>query len=332
MDHEPPDHVCRILPPGGRERYEERRAMIVAFYNTIHPPPSLNHLVTLVTQEFGEIIPRRTLCRWLGSEGRLVLPRRNVPRIQRSSFGHREQWARYVTTTPGLWQKIVFSDEKYFIIETTNRGSPVVYTLNRDDPRRLRITDGRRAVQFMVFGVLTPDYHGDLCIVPSGAAGNTTAVVYGHVLREFVAKFMRQIGPDGRILLEDNATPHRVCKRYDVDFARFKDGAYPAHSPDFNAIERMWAFCAAKVRSEQNLSPRHEPDYLQRLVYTVFLELCHSASTCDAAMDVTWANLLWAASHEGQQRPNPTARPRLAPSPAFGPVPPPASASSAPVL
>ena len=136
---------------------------------------------------------------------------------------------------------------------------------------------------------------------------------------------MRMLGPD-RILLEDNASPHRTCKRYNVGFTRIKDGFYPAHSPDFNAIERMWAFVANALRAEQNLSPRTEVDYLRRLVYAIYLKLAASESTCNAAMDVTWANLLWAAAHEGQQRPNPTSRPRLAPpAQPFGPPPPPAA-------
>ena len=233
------DLPAQLPPKDERLNFEARRSIIVAFYQTFDVPPSLRPLQDLIEQRFGEEMPITTLQRYLGSEGRVARGRRNVPRIERACFSVREDWARTMVHYPDFFSRLVFSDEKVFIIETSNRGSPVVYTRERNDPRRLRPTAGRNCVQFMVFGMLTADGHADLNIVPTGASGSTTAAVYGRNLTTFVTDFFATLPAPARVLLEDNASCHRRCKRYDVNFQRIKDGLYPAHSPDFNAIERV---------------------------------------------------------------------------------------------
>ena len=59
-----------------------------------------------------------------------------------------------------------------------------------------------------------------------------------------------------------------------------------------------------KVRAEQNKCTRWEEDYLKNLVYWAFLKICRNPEARGAAIDWAWANLQWAASNQGAQRPD----------------------------
>lgn len=283
-------------------------ALVRQVYDSQANPPTLQRLRALMITQHRYLISVRTLRRYL-LQGATRYNRRSVPRILRANYGKRQAWAADLVQSRAAFERIVFSDEKLFVVEPADQGSKVAYLVCEDDPRRLRPTAGRERMCLMVFGLFTSAAGrfstpvGDLCIVPHGSDGTVSGAIYLQVLRDFVTPFMAELG-DGFVLLEDNASSHRATGHIPMPFERIRHGAYPVHSPDFNAIERMWAMVNSSVRkgmateSEGLISVRH----LRNLIRRMFIKVCMSPAAL-RALESTWDNLQHAATHLGRQRP-----------------------------
>lgn len=270
----------------------------------------MDSLVSLAAQR-GVTLSKRTARRYVG-DATTLYQRKWVPRLLRRNYETRVTWTSLVTQHRGIFDLLVFSDEKLFRLDHLPRGSRIVLTNTREDQRRLRPQSGRSIRGVMVFGLLAlvrtgqgASAIGDVAVVPSGADGTVTGDVYMQVLTSFVAPFMRALGPH-RILLEDNASSHRACGRYPVPFERVQHGLYPAHSPDLNPIERLWAVTQAKARARIDaVGPERAActTYQRKLIAKCFRVACEEGPGLEA-IEWGWQNCLYAAQHDGRQRPS----------------------------
>ena len=286
----------------------KRRVVIVRqLYDSVGAP-TLEQL-RLEARAVGVNASTRTLRRYLLLDGGVRYTRRKFPREALRCLAAREQWAKAMTWNRGLWyRRLVFSDEKLFVLDPFYQGSRVVWTLSPDDPRRLAHNCRSKTLRIMAFGVFTfardGTGHGDLCIVPHASDGSVNGEVYFKVLRDFVAPFMERVGDPRKILLEDNASPHRACGRVPMPFERVKHGSYPAHSPDFNAIERLWAMTdttVKKILQTRSTERRQDVDYVRKLLVKTFRNIVKGPAARHA-----WAwcykNLSYAAENGGNSR------------------------------
>lgn len=290
-----------------KEARRHRIEIIRRMYDEYDVPPTLQQFKDGLEMRH-IVLSIRTIRRYL-LDGAIRYNRRCIPRIERASMPMRTSWGRLLSRSRTVFDHIVFSDEKLFVIDSCNKGSSIVFLRNKQDKRRLRPTGGKKQLRIMVFGVFgrsegpRSSLSGDVCEVPSGADGTVTGAVYQHVLENFVAPNMAARGPQ-HILLEDNASSHRACGRIPMPFNRVNHGLYPAHSPDFNAIERMWAVTDTYVRAHLNAGPvarRLNREYVLKLIAYCFRTLCTGAAGEDA-IEWAWQNAVYAGTHEGDVR------------------------------
>ena len=161
-------------------------------------------------------------------------------------------------------------------------------------------------MSIMVFGVFAAvgsRRYGELCIVPTGSDGSTDARTYHQVLMDFVDPFMATL-PEGYFLVEDNASCHRGTGVYPMPFGRLKHGQYPAHSPDFNAIERLWAATEASVKAAiWNEGPLTVLQ-ARAAICTAFQAMVQGPAG-ERAIEWAWNNVVYGAANNGEQRPTP---------------------------
>ena len=119
---------------------------------------------------------------------------------------------------------------------------------------------------------------------------------------------MSLLPPGPRILLEDNASCHRSCRDIVCPFDRVEHGRYPSHSPDFNAIERLWVGTDSMVRkrlaclASVNDQRVYQRPYLARLIAKSFRNACELPAAA-MALQWAWENVRFAANNDGRQRP-----------------------------
>lgn len=286
-----------------------RNAEIIAEYESTDIPLPFRALTDILNRR-GMVVSWSTVRNVIVAEGER-LNRRNMPRCFFQDHQLRQIWCAIFGTNRLVFNNLVFSDEKRFEIDREPRGSRFVWIQRgrpRMDPRRIRLTSGQNSIKIMVFGIFKcngedPGF-GDLCFVPSGASGTVTSGVYRKVLRTFVAPYMKRWGRN-HVLLEDNASSHKALSLLPMPFQRIRHGTYPPHSPDYNAIERMWAMTESKVIATLDRGPiqdRSNIPLLRRLIRKTFNKLCRSPAGI-AAVNSTWENLVWGAAHQGQQKP-----------------------------
>ena len=261
-------------------------------------------------RQWGITLSPRTARRYLAC-GAIRYRRKYVPRLFLRNMCARERWAMLMVRSKQTFLASVWSDEKLFVLDPGRGGADLVHATQREDHRRLRPHSGRNAIRIMAFGLFAfvlhqgePSGVGEIVIVPSGADGSVTAEVCYHVLNTHVAPFMAKLG-GRRFLLEDNASAHRACGNLPLPFNRVQHGNYPAHSPDFNAIERLWAVTDSMVRkrlSEVEADKARDVVYLQKLISKCFRNACVMPAGL-RAIEWAWSNLLYAAANNGKQRP-----------------------------
>ena len=285
-----------------------RRMLARSVYDRVGAP-TLEQLRRELRVHLGMIVSIRTLRRYLLADGGMRFLRRNFPREALRKLPEREKWARAMTYDGGKWYKrMIFSDEKLFVLDPNTEGSQVVWVRQEDDMRRLRYRSRNQALKIMVFGVFGFDADGngcgDLCIVPHASDGSVNGDVYYDVLTEFVAPFMPGLSRR-KVLLEDNASPHRACSHIPMPFHRVTHGSYPAHSPDFNAIERIWAMMDTTINVRLQLRPqelRRDVTYVRKLLVKTFRKLVKGPGAL-RAWQATYRNLAYAAANGGHGRP-----------------------------
>ena len=284
-----------------------RIALTRAVYDELGAP-TLEQLRRELEARHHLVASIRTLRRYLLVDG-VRYVRRSFPREALQKLAAREKWARAMTYAGGKWYKrMIFSDEKLFVMDPNYQGSRVVWLRQEEDPRRLHHRSRNQSIKIMVFGVFGYDAGGngcgDLCIVPHASDGSVTGEVYCDVLNEFVAPFMAGLSRQ-KVLLEDNASPHRACGHIPMPFYRVTHGSYPAHSPDFNAIERIWAMMDTTINEKLQHRPielRRDVTYIRKLLAKTFRKLVKGPGAL-RAWQATYRNLASAAANGGHGRP-----------------------------
>jgi transposase len=115
---------------------------------------------------------------------------------------------------------------------------------DNDTPIR-HITSSHTKV--MVWGCIW--YHGrsELCIVD----GTVNSNKYMEILRDYLLPSMPS--SSNFLFMHDNARPHvaNVVRRWLYDNAVPLLEPWPAYSPDFNPIERVWSWMSAWVKKQR---------------------------------------------------------------------------------
>ena len=285
------------------ERKKKLIRLTMEVYDSFEIPPTLSTLRREFYGKYGFELPKTTIHTYLMSEDRKAFSRKKFPRLLKANRVNRVEWSSRILADPAIFRDLLFSDEKVFELEPMAHGSTVVYTVNALDPRRITPTAGRNTLRAMVWGCMSAHNGGTMCYVPMGGDGTTDTPTYFSVLRRIAAPFIAKAG-GGLILLEDNASPHRCAQRYTVSFDRVASGFYPAHSPDLNPIERLWAFCQRRLQAMQDVCPVRDHAGFTARITQVFRSLVANPEVVRTIMDHTWANLEYTAANAGLQRPN----------------------------
>ncbi|GFX00399.1 transposable element Tcb1 transposase [Trichonephila clavipes] len=159
-------------------------------------------------------------------------------------------------------QKVVFSDESRFVLETDDNR---VRVWRRSGERYnsphtvLRHTD--RTAGVMIWGRIAYDSRSTLIVIRGTLTGQRYV---DDILRSHVGPFLN--GLPGAIFQHDNARRHTA--RVAQDFLHnFQTLPWPARSPDLSPVEHVW-------------------DQLKRQMPS-----CHSAHDLESAVQDLWAHL-----------------------------------------
>jgi transposase len=158
------------------------------------------------------------------------------PKLDQHAKDTRVAFCKKVLAMPASEiSKIVFTDEKYFDSQT-KRKMRVWSPTHREVPVHSSV-QGEPKTQ--VLGFIGKNLK-IMEILPKGKT--VTFSVYG----EYLAKNARQL--KGRILVQDNATPHQKATKRKLIPRGLKLLPFPPWSPDLNPIETLWALAARDVR------------------------------------------------------------------------------------
>ncbi|GFU23479.1 transposable element Tcb2 transposase [Trichonephila clavipes] len=162
------------------------------------------------------------------------------------------------------WQKVVFSDETWFVLETDDNrvrvwrcpgeryNSPHTHTVLRHTARTAGV---------MVCGAIAYDSRSTLIVMRGTLTGQRYV---DDIFRPHVGHFLN--GLSGAIFQQDNARTHTA--RVAQDFLRhFQSLPWPARSADLSPVEHVW-------------------DQLKRQIPS-----CHSVHDLELAVQDLWAHL-----------------------------------------
>lgn len=166
---------------------------------------------------------------------------------------HLERMDFCLTHSAATFHNFCFSDEKQFVLDHT---SSTVW-LEKGEARPVREVSSLRT-SVMVWGGVW--YHGrtELAIVE----GNINAKKYVAVLRNYL---LPSIPTSPHFLFQhDNAPPHKpiAVRHFLYTHAVNLLDPYPANSPDFNPIEKVWSWMVREVN-------KHRPSNHASLVNAV---------------------------------------------------------------
>ncbi|GFT21129.1 transposable element Tc1 transposase [Trichonephila clavipes] len=133
------------------------------------------------------------------------------------------------------WQKVVFSDESRFVLETDdNRVRVWRRPGERYNSAHTVLCHTARTTGVMVWGAIAHDSQSTLIVMRGTLAGQR---YLGGILRPHVGPFLN--GLPGAIFQQDNACPH--TERVAEDFLRhFQTLPWPARFPDLSPVQHAW--------------------------------------------------------------------------------------------
>lgn len=177
----------------------------------------------------------------------------------------RMQWARVVQPWNVFdnWRHVIFSDEMRVSLFKCD-GRTIVWRQEQEryDPRCLQTTRNLNRRSIMVWGVIGYYGVGNLVEVEATMDRHQYINLLENNLRESAGNIFGD--QDHRfVFVQDNAPPHAAqdtqdwLYQNDVQVMR-----WPAHSPDMNIIESVWADIMVKLR-------RNPPDTFDELRHRV---------------------------------------------------------------
>ncbi|GFV67660.1 transposable element Tcb1 transposase [Trichonephila clavipes] len=159
------------------------------------------------------------------------------------------------------WQKVVFSDESWFVLRTDNRLRVWRRPGERYNSPHTVLRHTARTAGVMVWGAIAYDSRSTLIMM----RGTLTVQRYvDDILRPHLGPFLN--GHPGTIFHQDNARPHTATVAGDL-LRHFQTLPWPARSPDLSPVEHVW-------------------DQLKRQMPS-----CHSVHDLELAVQDLWAHL-----------------------------------------
>lgn len=216
---------------GGRiwPKYGSASQLRVALYNTT-----------------GELISPRTIQRDLNESGLTSYVRTKVPTRTAKDVAHRSVFKREMSG----WSKkklrsIVFSDESWLTcIEKTGRK---MWARSRADVLPLERKCRWNVPSVMIWAAVGVGFKSPIVILPSKRTQDGELVAYRldaeRYIRKCIAPVVKSLNEQRRIFMQDGARSHvskKTLSYLDRKMVNYIRG-WPPYSPDWNAIERVWA-------------------------------------------------------------------------------------------
>jgi hypothetical protein len=220
---------------------------------------SASQLRVALASTTGEVISLRTIQRDLIASGLKSYVRKKVPTrtakdlAVRSAFKHEMSgWSKKKL------RSICFSDESWLsCIEKTGRS---MWASKRSDVLPLERKCRWNVPSVLIWAAVGVGYKSDLIVLPSKRAVDGELVAYrlnsGRYVKTCLSKVVPEMMSRDRIFMQDGARAHTskaTCAYLDrkgVNFIR----NWPAYSPDWNPIEKLWSCLQNKIGERCPLS------------------------------------------------------------------------------
>lgn len=218
-----------------RTRYTVKRRLKRTSVVTVRPFASARAVAREITRRKGEVVSERTVRRDLRAVGMKPFSQPKGPHLTDAHRAYRREFAkRMLRFSKAKRMKILFSDEKYFDTRTHRFMTYWDYQA-RDLPSGGYVQGGPK---LMVLGFIGRSVKKLILCTDKTM---TTDVYRAH---------LRTMLPTLRChwFQQDNASPHAALLRSQW-FSRngIETMRWPAHSPDLNVIETVWAIVGARV-------------------------------------------------------------------------------------
>lgn len=186
--------------------------------------------------------------RALRSEGLHPYRRPRKPRLSPDDKRDRRRWLRH--TNNSLWSHVVFSDEKIvWLVRAPNRKNDIIWS---SDPAFVPPAETVRfSKRLHIWAAISSRGKTELAFIE----GTLNATKYVEILDEFLLPTMQELYRDEEwSFMQDHAPSHSA--KLTQDWLKenvphfFTRDDWPAHSPDLNPIETLWANLDQAVQRE----------------------------------------------------------------------------------